>query len=446
MSNPRDTIVAQATPMGRGGVGIIRLSGTNTSVVATSILGKLPKPRYAEFSRFVDKKGCAIDQGIALYFPAPHSLTGEDVLELHAHGGPVVLSLLLQEILNCGARLARPGEFLERAFLNNKIDLLQAEATADLIEASSEYAARSALRSLQGEFSRRIHVIVDTLIELRTYIEAAIDFPEEEIDFLSDQKVSESLSSILDKLREVQLAAKQGALLRDGVQVVIAGKPNAGKSSLLNQLSGREAAIVTDIPGTTRDILREKILIDGLPLHVIDTAGLRKAKNKVEEEGIRRAKEAIAQADCVLLVVDITKREKLALQEFPTGKTTVIYNKIDLQEKTIPIANETNGMKEIYLSAKTGIGMDLLVAHLKSWVGFKSQEEGDFIARQRHLEALARAHQLIEAGQKQLRENQAGELLAEDLRQAQQVLGEITGEFHSDDLLGRIFSSFCVGK
>jgi tRNA modification GTPase len=446
------TIVAQATPAGRGGVSVIRISGPKVSEIANAVLKKIPQPRYATFNSFYDANDQIIDQGIALYFPAPNSFTGEDILELHGHGGPVIIDCLLRRILNLGAQMARPGEFSERAFLNNKMDLTQAEAVADLIDAASEQAARSALRSLQGEFSQKIDHLVKDLIYLRMHVEAAIDFPEEEIDFLSDGKIANELQNIIEQLSTLRANAKQGALLRDGMTIVIAGKPNAGKSSLLNQLSCRDSAIVTEIPGTTRDVLREQIVIDGMPLHIIDTAGLRESDDVVEREGVRRAQEEIIKADKVLLILDSSKQEvgsdlNQLLQNFipeTLKKITVIYNKIDLiQEQEKVVTN--NGYTKIFLSAKTGSGLNLLREYLKQCVGFQTTED-TFIARARHVDALNSAYEHLLEGKAQLLIFRAGELLAEELFQAQKALSEITGEFHTEDLLDRIFSSFCIGK
>lgn len=450
----QDTIAAQATPPGRGGVGIIRVSGKQALDVAKAVLGIEPQPRYAHYGPFLDGEGTQIDQGIALYFPGPNSFTGEDVLELQGHGGPIIMDFILRRVLELGCRLARPGEFSERAFLNDKLDLAQAEAIADLIDSSSEQAARCALRSLQGEFSNRIHDLVESLIQLRIYVEAAIDFPEEEIDFLADGKVQSDLEEILNKVGAVQSEARQGSLLREGMNVVIAGRPNAGKSSLLNALAGQDRAIVTDIAGTTRDVLREHIHIDGMPLHIIDTAGLRDAPDEVERIGIDRAWEEIRTADRVLLMVDSTTTdtddpEKIwpeFVHQLPDAdKITVIRNKADLSGELIG-QREAHGHTLIALSAKANLGVDQLREHLKSCMGFSATTEGGFLARRRHLEALQIAHDLLQTGYDQLVMNGAGELLAEDLRQAQQSLNEITGEFSSDDLLGRIFSSFCIGK
>ncbi|MDR0806011.1 MAG: tRNA uridine-5-carboxymethylaminomethyl(34) synthesis GTPase MnmE [Enterobacteriaceae bacterium] len=448
--NTTDTIVAQATPPGRGGVGILRVSGTQAKEIALKLLGKLPQPRHADYLPFRDADGSVLDQGIALYFPAPNSFTGEDVLELQGHGGPVILDLLLKRILALpDVRIARPGEFSERAFLNDKLDLAQAEAIADLIDASSEQAARSAVNSLQGAFSSRVHQLVEALTHLRIYVEAAIDFPDEEIDFLSDGKIEAELRQVMAELNGVRAEARQGSLLREGMKVVIAGRPNAGKSSLLNALAGRDAAIVTDIAGTTRDVLREHIHIDGMPLHIIDTAGLREAGDEVERIGIERAWNEIEQADRVLFMIDGTTTDATEpefMARLPaTLPITVVRNKADLTGETLGISN-VSGHSLIRLSARTGEGIQVLRDHLKESMGFTSNTEGGFLARRRHLQALEIAAEHLDMGLEQLVEAQAGELLAEELRQAQQALSEITGEFTSDDLLGRIFSSFCIGK
>ncbi len=446
MKNRVDTIVATATPPGRGGVAIVRVSGVLVTTIATQLLKKIPKPRYATYSSFWDATNHAIDQGIALYFPAPNSFTGEDILELHGHGGTAVVDSLIRRIVQLGARIARPGEFSERAFLNDKIDLAQAEAIADLIDAASEQAARNALRSLQGEFSKKIRALVEALIHLRMYVEAAIDFVEEEIDFLSGSQVSDSLNQIMHDLAEVQAGAKQGSLLREGITAVIAGQPNVGKSSLLNQLSGKDIAIVTDIPGTTRDLLRESILIDGMPMHIIDTAGLRESDDVVEQEGIRRARLEMTKADFILYVMDADLSHTLPLPIIPEKTTLIVVrNKIDLTKEMPAVIQDKNRIT-VSLSAKTGLGIDLLKKALKDTVGFNTQLEDTFSARRRHLDALSRAQQFLVNGKQQLIDHRAGELLAEDLRLAQQSLSEITGEFTSDDLLGRIFGSFCIGK
>lgn len=454
-----DTIVAQATASGKGSVGIVRVSGPLAKSIAEAILGNCPEPRTASYLPFKNQQGETIDQGLALYFKAPHSFTGEDVLELQGHGGQVVIDMLIAEVLkHQPVRIARPGEFSERAFLNDKIDLAQAEAIADLIDASSQQAARSAMRSLQGAFSDQIHDLVEQVIHLRMYVEAAIDFPEEEIDFLTDGKVATDLQGIVDQLASVRQQAQQGSILRDGMQVVIAGKPNAGKSSLLNALAGKEAAIVTDIAGTTRDVLKEHIHIDGMPLHIIDTAGLRDSDDKVEQIGIQRAWDEIEKADQILIMVDSTTSTSCDpwqiwpefMEKLPdTAAVTLIRNKIDISREAPGTTNVTSQHGDISvfaLSANTGLGIDGLKEHLKQCMGYSSQSDGQFIARRRHLEALEHASLHVDTGQQQLLAHAAGEILAEELRIAQQYLNEITGEFSSDDLLGRIFSSFCIGK
>ena len=450
-----ETIAAVATAQGRGGVGIVRVSGPLAGPMSKAICRRDLQPRYAHYGAFFADGEQVLDEGLALYFPGPNSFTGEDVLELQGHGGPVVLDMLLRRCVELGARLARPGEFSERAFLNDKLDLAQAEAIADLIEASSAQAARNALRSLQGEFSRRVHDLTERLINLRIYVEAAIDFPEEEIDFLADGHVLKLLEGVRTDLAGVLREAGQGALLRDGMTVVIAGRPNAGKSSLLNTLAGREAAIVTEIAGTTRDVLREHIHIDGMPLHVVDTAGLRDTEDQVERIGVERALKAIAEADRILLVVDATAPEAddpFALwpefldQRPDSAKVTLIRNKADLSGESVLLEVCNDGHVTISLSAKSTEGLDLLREHLKACMGYEQTSESSFSARRRHLEALRQAQAHLEHGHAQLTLAGAGELLAEDLRMAQHALGEITGAFSSDDLLGRIFSSFCIGK
>ena len=446
-----DTIVAAATPPGRGGIGIVRISGARVPEIARAIIGDLPAPRVASARDFRAASGELLDSGLALYFAAPQSFTGEHVLELHGHGGPVVLDQLVKRALELGARLAQPGEFTQRAFLNDKLDLTQAEAIADLIDSGSAQAARAALRSLQGEFSAMVQGLNEALTDLRTYVEAAIDFPEEEIDFLADAELTHRLETVLSHFDGVAQAARQGQLLRDGITVVIAGAPNAGKSSLLNRLAGYDAAIVTDIPGTTRDVLRERIDIDGLPLHVIDTAGLRESGNVVETEGVRRARAELARADRILFVVDAAEdpeanafqREQATLP--PGLPVTVVLNKADLVGRE-PSFNAHSVPPRVWMSALTGEGLELLRAHLKASVGFAATEAGNVSARRRHLDALARARQHVDVGREQLRTRRAGELMAEELRQAQVALGEITGEVTSDDLLGRIFATFCIGK
>ena len=450
-----DTIAAIATPSGQGGVGIIRVSGSQAIAVAEKIVGHCPAPRFAHYGNFTDENKTIIDSGLTLFFKKPFSFTGEDVIEFHAHGGPVVLDILLKEILQSDVRPARAGEFTERAFLNDKIDLTQAEAIADLIAADSEQAARAAMRSMQGVFSAVIHQLVEQLTQLRIYVESALDFPEEEIDFLADDAIAKQLAAVKQQLFEVKKSAQQGRLLKEGMTVVIAGKPNAGKSSLLNQLAGQESAIVTDIPGTTRDILREHIQIDGLPLHIIDTAGLRDSDDVIEQEGIKRARKMIEKADRVLFVVDIEEgndsNHQAILQGIPShiGVTTV-FNKIDKQNRSAEMVDASESATEenavIYLSAKNGEGIDLLKQHLKQCMGYQQSKEGQFIARRRHLDAIDAAEQHLIMADVNLHQLKAGELLAEELRLAQNVLASITGEFSSDDLLGRIFSDFCIGK
>lgn len=436
-----DTIAALATPPGRGGIGIIRVSGSQVTAIAQALLGKLPEPRYASFSVFKDHHNQVIDQGLVIFFPGPHSFTGEDVLELHGHGGPAVMDILLKHILSFPVRLARPGEFSERAFLNGKIDLIQAEAIADLIDSASEASARASIRSLQGVFSERIQQLLKCLIHLRMYVEASIDFIEEEINFLTGGQIAQDLNHLLKQLTAIQQEANQGSLLRDGITVVIAGRPNTGKSTLLNTLSGHEAAIVTAIPGTTRDVLRERIVLDGLPLQIIDTAGIRESQDQIEQEGMRRAEAEIQRADLILLMTEAGKEEKISLHLSDKIPVITIRNKIDLLNEK-PSRVEKNGELIISLSAKNRSGMDLLKQAIFSIAGFQQPSEGTYSARRRHLDALNRAKQFLLNSQNQ----NAPELFAEDLRQAQQALSEMTGEFTSDDLLGHIFSSFCIGK
>jgi tRNA modification GTPase len=446
----RDTIAALATPPGRGGIGVIRVSGPLASSIAREILGEIPRPRRAVIRPFRDADGQTLDQGLALYFAAPASFTGEDVLELHGHGGPVVMDMLLARTLQLGARMAEAGEFSRRAFLNDKLDLAQAEAIADLIDSGSVEAARAALRSLQGEFSLAVNSLTEAVTEARMHVEAAIDFPEEEIDFLADTSLRARIEGAIELCAQIAAKARQGALMRDGMTVVIAGRPNAGKSSLLNRLAGYDAAIVTAIPGTTRDVLRERIAIDGMPLHIADTAGLRDEADIVEAEGIRRARQEMTRADRILYVVDgelrpdpaEVERELASLpQDVPV---TLVINKIDLLAMTSRY--EQSQPPRLYVSAITGEGIDLLREHLKECMGFQGADSGTVSARRRHLDALTRADRHLQEARRQLLERRAGELMAEELRQAQRALAEITGEFTSDDLLGRIFSSFCIGK
>lgn len=445
-----DTIVAVATPPGRGGVGIIRLSGPCAYAIAQKISGRTKpiQPRMVNYCRFRGLDDECIDEGLLLYFKAPHSFTGEDVIELQGHGAPIVLDKLVEACVVFGARLAKPGEFSERAFLNDKIDLTQAEAIADLIHANSDKAARMAMRSLQGEFSKQINAINKQLIHLRLYVEAAIDFPEEEIDFLNDGKIVGMLQQVMSDVNTVRDNAKQGSLLREGLSVVITGRPNAGKSTLINALSGRDIAIVTEIAGTTRDVMREDILLDDIPVHLIDTAGLRDSDCIVEKEGIKRAWLEVQQADCILMVIDASNPDEEVnqlnkeIQAALSSQVPIIqlFNKID-KLGVLP-KSQSN---QIYLSAKSGEGLSMLKAKIKEVVGYQPSE-GQFLARRRHLQALDTAMELLQAGIHQLDTHRAGELLAEDLRLAHLALCEITGEFTPDDLLGKIFSSFCIGK
>lgn len=446
MANPPqakpDLIAAIATAPGRGGVGVVRVSGAEIAPLAVAILGRVPEPRHATFTRFLDGEGAMLDEGIALVFSAPHSFTGENVLELQGHGGPVVLNLILQRCLELGARLAEPGEFTRRAYLNDKLDLAQAEAVADLIDAASSEAARSAVRSLSGAFSERIAELVEALTRLRMLVEATLDFPEEEIDFLRDADAFGRLDVIDASLQAVHSQARQGALLREGLTVVLIGQPNVGKSSLMNQLAGFEAAIVTEIAGTTRDTVREAIQIQGVPLHIIDTAGLRETEDAVEQLGIARTWAAVEKADVALLLVDaahgLSGQEAAILQRLPAVARLTIHNKIDVTSEAPRAVGD-----EVWLSAKTGIGVELLREKLLELAGWQAAGEGAFMARTRHLDALGRAASHLAAA----RDSTAQlELFAEELRLAQAALSEITGEFTADDLLGEIFSKFCIGK
>ena len=441
-----ETVAAVATPSGMGGVAIVRVSGTGVPAIARRVAGRLPEPRVATFCRFRDGNGEVIDEGIALYFRAPASFTGEDVLELQGHGGPVVADLLLRRVVACGARIAEPGEFSRRAFLNGKLDLVQAEAVADLIESGTAAAARLAVRSLEGEFSRRVHALVERVTTLRMYVEASIDFPEEEVDFLGDEKVSTDLQAITGELAGILQSARVGRLMRDGITLVIAGEPNAGKSSLMNSLAGTEAAIVTAIPGTTRDLLRERIQLDGIPVHLVDTAGLRESDDPVEREGIRRARRELERADHVLWVYDAAAGEPAHPAWVPHGVPfTLVRNKIDLTGTPAGLSRRGDDV-EIAVSATQGDGIERLRRHLRSSAGATADGGGEFMARRRHLDALERSAAHLADGRRALESGRAGELLAEDLRQAQRALSEITGEVTADDLLGRIFSSFCIGK
>lgn len=497
MSSSTDTIAAIATAAGQGGIGVIRLSGPQAASIATQLSGKLPKPRYAGLRSFDDHSGQSIDSGIVLHFPAPHSFTGEDVVELQGHGGPVVLNQVLQRCISLGARQANPGEFSERAFLNNKLDLAQAEAVADLIASSSAAAAQAAMRSLQGEFSTRVQQLTQALIQLRVHIESAIDFPEEEIDFLADERILQQLADVETQLAKLLQQSQQGRLLRDGITLVLAGEPNVGKSSLLNRLAGYDAAIVADQPGTTRDTIREQITLQGVPLHIIDTAGLRHSDDQIELEGMRRTQQALNSADVILWLVDDRKSitadpaspdqllEQLhneldgkfnSLQSV-TGELSglkpktqlLLHNKCDLTgntagliEKTLnlnsgktatisnaPLSDELSEAAppiQLRISAQTGAGIEILIEQLLALAGYQQQEAGQFSARQRHITALKHTATHLQQAREQLVFAQAGECAAEELRLAQQFLSQITGKFSSDDLLGEIFSNFCIGK
>jgi len=447
VNSTTDTIAAIATASGSGGIGVVRVSGPACQEIARGILGNCPPPRHAAYLPFKEADGSLIDRGIAIYYTNPHSYTGEDVLELQAHGGPALMQLLLARCIALGARQAEPGEFTRRAYLNDKLDLAQAEAVADIINASTAEAARSAMRSLSGEFSQRIHALLQRLVDLRMYVEACLDFPEEEIDFISQGRVAEKLEAIAQELDSVFKEAKQGNLLREGIQVVLVGQPNVGKSSLINQLAGEEVAIVTPIAGTTRDTIKSAIQINGVPLHVIDTAGLRETIDEVEKFGIARTWRALENANIALLLVDaahgITEAEKIILNRLPAVLPKIwVHNKIDLSSEA-PKIEELANESHIFLSAKTGVGIDLLRAHLLKLAGWQATGEGVFMARTRHLEALnlVRDH-LSQAKQKLVQ----AELLADELRVAQEALNTITGAFTPDDLLGEIFSRFCIGK
>ena len=453
MPRPTDTICAIATPPGAGGLGIVRLSGPQVPSIARGILGELPAPRHAHLGDFVDGAGEVIDRGIALYFRAPASFTGEDILELQGHGGVFILQRLLSRAVELGARLAGPGEFSQRAFLNDKLDLAQAEAIADLIESETDAAARAAQRTMQGVFSEQVHSLQDALTALRVFVEAAIDFPEEEIDFIGESDAVERGRELQERLAGLLREARQGRLLRDGIVMAIIGPPNAGKSSLLNALSGQDSAIVTAIPGTTRDVLREQIDLDGIPVHVADTAGIRETRDEIEAEGVRRALQALETADIVLLLEDVTEDMAVAPGvELPPAVTCLrVGNKIDLLAPSeLESRIGASGQDRLWISARTGQGLDRLRARIRETVGAAGGPEGaaggSFSARQRHVDALRRAARHVEAGVEVLTSASAAELFAEELRLAQQALGEITGEMLADDLLGEIFSSFCIGK
>lgn len=442
-----ELIAAIATPPGNGGVGVLRISGHDLDHIAQSVLGCLPPPRHASLLPFLDSDGSIIDRGLAIYFPAPNSYTGENVLELQAHGGRVLMGLLLNRVIGLGARIAQAGEFTQRAYLNGKLDLAQAEAVADLISCSSEQAVRCAQRSLIGEFSNKIDALVNQIIELRCQIESSIDFSEEDIDFLSELSVDRRINQLLSSIEQILSSSRQGAVLREGLTVVIAGQPNTGKSTLLNRIAGHDAAIVSDIPGTTRDILKQQIHIDGLPLHIIDTAGLRESNDPIEQEGIKRAKQSIQDADYLLLVTDVNQQSLDDIESYiESAQVPVIriINKIDLIGDQAKLLKKDHSV-EIHLSAKTGDGMNLLYDYLKQSVGFESTEDV-FLARSRHIQALETAQQGLISALSVLTTSSAIELLAEELRRVQIALSQITGEFVADDLLGEIFSRFCIGK
>ena len=449
-----DTIVAIATPPGRGGIGVIRVSGPASVYIAHKIVGSTPEPRRAHYGSFYDSEGNVMDKGISLFFKQPNSFTGEDVLELQGHGGPVVLDIIIQQLVGLGCRMARPGEFSERAFLNNKIDLTQAEAIADLIDSSTQQAARSALNSLKGTFSNLIDEMIAELIDLRCYLEASIDFPDEDLDLLADEKISPRILKIQQQLFSTLRQAKQGALLKEGIQVVIVGRPNAGKSSLLNCLAGSSRAIVTDIEGTTRDILEEQINIDGLPINFIDTAGLRDPQDSVEEEGIRRALERLKSADCVLLLEDATVKERAEIDEkyhtkLPEAVPIIrLVNKVDLTEDLPGLLppSTVQPYPILKISAKNNLGIDTLKQYLKEVVGYNSTSESTFTARRRHLESLVETKSILADALDQWIHSRAAELLAEDMRAAQKSLETITGRFSNEDLLDVVFSGFCIGK
>ena len=444
MTLAADTIVASATPPGTGGIGVVRVSGDQAERIARAVLGSLPEPRTATYRRFRDGNGRQIDAGVALYYPGPASFTGESVLELQGHGGPTVVSMLVEAVIALGARRADPGEFSARAFHNGKLDLAQAEAIADLINSTTQQAVRGALRSLSGAFSTAVNALHEQLVRLRMYVEAAIDFPEEEIDFLSDDKLEQQLQECDSAFETLIDETRQGRVLRDGYRLVIVGKPNAGKSSLMNLLSGQDAAIVTEIAGTTRDVLREQIDIDGLAVELVDTAGLRENPDRIEEEGIRRARQALETADAVLWIQDAADAAHSDLgEDLPEGiPVTVVRNKVDLTGDAPGVA----GNNIVNVSAQTGIGIEALREQVKALAGYENRGEGAFTARRRHVDALRSARAHFIAGRKALTEIRAGELLAEELRLSHRALGEITGAVSSDELLGKIFSEFCIGK
>jgi tRNA modification GTPase len=440
-----ETIAAIATPPGTGGIGILRLSGTGALAIGEAISKSKIKPGLIQFRQFLDADGTVLDHGLCLYFKAPHSFSGEDCVEIQAHGGPIVLDMLLERLCELGARLARAGEFSERAFLNGKLDLTQAEAIADLIESGSRAATRAAMRSLEGRFSQQVHSLIDEIINLRAYIEAALDFAEEEIDFLNSGDISQRLKDCSQHLQSLLEQAEQGRALQEGLSVTIAGLPNAGKSSLLNYLAGYEAAIVTEIEGTTRDVLREHISLKGIPLKITDTAGLRESENPVEREGVRRAWETISQADIIIYLVDsskgLTPADQKIIDELESDNLQLVFSKSDLSP-----ADQQRDPEALYISTLDGTGMELLIERITGDVSDYNQDNQAFMARRRHVDALLRAQKSVLKATHTFDENRSGELMAEDLREAQGFLNEITGEFTSEDLLGKIFSTFCIGK
>jgi len=441
----RETIVAIATPYGQGGIGIVRLSGPQAGPIASRTLSASPEPGQAQYCSFLDSKLEAIDRGIALRFVAPHSFTGEDVLEFQGHGSPVILDLMVKRCMELGARPAEPGEFSKRAFLNGRIDLTQAEAIADLINSTTEAAARSAFRSMKGELSRKVEKLAGQLTELRILVEASLDFPEEEIDWLSESGALQKLEALAQQFDEVQSSMQQGRLLRDGIKVVLTGLPNAGKSSLLNVLAGQDRAIVSDLPGTTRDTLDQLVDLDGIPMEIVDTAGIRDTQDEIEAEGVRRARRVQKEADMVLLVVDDDATDPLEVERLLASHdelpVLLVRNKIDLSGR-----DQSEELMEACISVRTGQGVEDLKEKIKSAVGYVGGQEGTFMARQRHINALFRARASLDAGMEQLRLSRAGEMLAEDLSLCHRALSEITGKVTSDELLGMIFSSFCIGK
>lgn len=446
-TNSTDTIAAIATASGAGGIGVVRVSGPLSQYIAVEILGHCPAPRHAAYLDFKQANGDLIDRGIAIFYPNPHSYTGEDVLELQAHGGTALMQILLARCISLGARQAEPGEFTRRAYLNDKMDLAQAEAVADVINAATQEAAQSAVRSLSGEFSLHINTLLSKLVDLRMYVEACLDFPEEEIDFITQGRVAEKLSAIINELQAVFAKAKQGSLLREGINVVLVGQPNVGKSSLMNQLAGEEVAIVTSIAGTTRDTIKNAIQINGVPLHIIDTAGLRETDDEVEKFGIARTWATLETAHIALLLVDathgITETEKSILERLPQKTRKIwVHNKIDMTKEPALVQEKAHAA-HVYISAKTGLGVDLLKAELLKLAGYQNHSEGVFMARARHLQALDMVDTHLQRAQNQMT---SAELVAEELRLAQEALSTITGEFTPDDLLGEIFSKFCIGK